>query len=141
MKDKQKTYITLREAGKISGYAPDYIGQLIRSGKLPGKQIYCNTAWLTTEDALREYQEQKEEPETRARKVKYWIRKKTQSVLSETKMSGTIKGVVYAGLTLSIAAAITLGYLLVISIENNSELKEIENNIPLQANIIEGVEL
>jgi hypothetical protein len=25
--------ISLREAAKISGYSPDYIGQLIRSGK------------------------------------------------------------------------------------------------------------
>jgi hypothetical protein len=41
-------YITLKEAAKISGYASDYIGQLIRRGKLPGKQIYCTVAWMTT---------------------------------------------------------------------------------------------
>jgi hypothetical protein len=48
-------YITLKEASKISGYTPDYLGQLIRKGKLPGKQIYLNVAWVTTEDALEEY--------------------------------------------------------------------------------------
>lgn len=48
-------YISLREASQISGYAPDYIGQLIRSGKLSGKQVYSNVAWVTTEAALRDY--------------------------------------------------------------------------------------
>ena len=48
-------YITLKEAAKISGYAPDYVGQLIRKGKIPGKQIYSNVAWVTTEAAVREY--------------------------------------------------------------------------------------
>jgi uncharacterized membrane protein len=48
-------YITLKEAAKISGYSPDYLGQLIRKGKLAGKQIYLNVAWVTTEKALEEY--------------------------------------------------------------------------------------
>jgi hypothetical protein len=53
-------YISLKEAAEISGYAPDYIGQLIRKGKLPGKQVYSNVAWVTTEDALRSYMEGKQ---------------------------------------------------------------------------------
>ena len=48
-------YITLKEAAKISGYSPDYLGQLIRKGKLAGKQVYLNVAWVTTEKALRSY--------------------------------------------------------------------------------------
>jgi hypothetical protein len=48
-------YITLKEAAKISGYTPDYLGQLIRKGKLEGKQIYLNVAWVTTEQALRNF--------------------------------------------------------------------------------------
>ncbi len=47
--------ISLREAAKISGYSPDYIGQLIRSGKLDGKQVFSNVAWMTTEEALLSY--------------------------------------------------------------------------------------
>lgn len=54
MENKPK-YINLKEAAEISGYAPDYIGQLIRKGKLSGKQVYCNVAWVTTEEAVREY--------------------------------------------------------------------------------------
>lgn len=48
-------YITLKEAAKMSGYSPDYLGQLIRKGKLAGKQIYLNVAWVTTEKALKDY--------------------------------------------------------------------------------------
>ena len=43
----------------MSGYTPDYVGQLIRSGKLPGKQVFANVAWMTTEEAVRSYVEQK----------------------------------------------------------------------------------
>ena len=49
--DKQK-YISLKEAAKISGYSPDYIGYLIRTGKITGKQVYCHIAWMTTAEAV-----------------------------------------------------------------------------------------
>jgi hypothetical protein len=52
-------YITLKEASELSGYSPDYIGQLIRRGKLTGKQVYANVAWVTTRDALSGYLEEK----------------------------------------------------------------------------------
>lgn len=55
MKSKKDDFITLKEAAEISGYAPDYIGQLIRQGKIEGKQVFSNVAWVTTEDALRSY--------------------------------------------------------------------------------------
>ncbi|MFH1173486.1 MAG: hypothetical protein V1692_03065 [bacterium] len=45
MSGTESKYINLKEAAKIFGYAPDYldyIGQLIRKGKLPGRQIFCN---------------------------------------------------------------------------------------------------
>lgn len=50
-----KNLISLKEAAKLSGYSSDYIGQLIRSGKIPGKQVYCNLAWMTTAEAVLEY--------------------------------------------------------------------------------------
>lgn len=56
-KIKDKDTITLKEASKLSGYSPDYIGQLIRQGKLPGKQIYSAVSWVTTEDAVLRYME------------------------------------------------------------------------------------
>lgn len=56
---KEKGYITLREAAEISNYAPDYIGQLIRGGKIRGKQVYSNVAWVTTEEEIRSYMSKK----------------------------------------------------------------------------------
>ena len=53
MKEK---YISLKEAAKISGYAPDYIGWLIRKGKIRGRKVYSGFSWQTTEKALRNYQ-------------------------------------------------------------------------------------
>ena len=46
-------YITLREAGSISGYHPDYIGALIRSNKVKGKKIGKN--WYVSRKEVREY--------------------------------------------------------------------------------------
>lgn len=56
---KNREYISLKEAAEISGYSSDYIGQLIRGGKLSGKQVYTNVSWVTTEEALRAYMEDK----------------------------------------------------------------------------------
>ena len=59
MMNKKDEFISLREAAAIAGYTPDYVGQLIRSGKLPGKQVFANVAWMTTEEAVRSYVGQK----------------------------------------------------------------------------------
>lgn len=63
MPQKEKKWITLKEASKVSGYAPDYIGELIRKGKIEGKQIYFNVAWVTTEEAILEYKERQKKRE------------------------------------------------------------------------------
>ena len=55
---KGKKYISLKEAAEISGYSQDYLGQLIRKGRLPGKKVYVNVAWMTTEDDLAQYMKQ-----------------------------------------------------------------------------------
>lgn len=52
---KLEGYITLKEASELFGYSPDYIGQLIRKGKIEGKQVYANVAWMTTKNSLDEY--------------------------------------------------------------------------------------
>ncbi len=51
----EKNLISLKEAAKESGYSADYIGQLIRAGKIPGKQVYSNIAWMTTAEAVLDY--------------------------------------------------------------------------------------
>jgi len=51
----EKNLISLKEAAKESGYSADYIGQLIRAGKIPGKQVYTNISWMTTAEAVLDY--------------------------------------------------------------------------------------
>lgn len=51
----KEKYISLKEAAQLSGYSPDYVGQLIRRGKLQGKQVFSNVAWMTTEEAILDY--------------------------------------------------------------------------------------
>ena len=41
----KKSYINLKEAARTSGYSSDYIGYLIRKGKIEGKRAYSNTSW------------------------------------------------------------------------------------------------
>ena len=52
---KGQKHISLKEAAEISGYSQDYLGQLIRKGKLPGKKVYVNVAWMTTSEDLQRY--------------------------------------------------------------------------------------
>jgi hypothetical protein len=57
-RDKEKEgekWISLREASKISGYSPDYIGYLIRTGKIPGRMVYTGVSWQTTREAILAY--------------------------------------------------------------------------------------
>ncbi len=51
----EKALISLKDVAKVSGYSADYIGQLIRAGKIPGKQVCCTVAWMTTADAVMAY--------------------------------------------------------------------------------------
>jgi len=52
---EQKGLISLKEASKISGYSSDYIGQLIREGKISGKQVYSNIQWMTSAQEVINY--------------------------------------------------------------------------------------
>ena len=72
---EEKNLINLKEAAQLSGYSADYVGQLIRSGKIPGKQVYCNIAWMTTAEAVLNYKNKAKNVEdnkinTRIRKIR-----------------------------------------------------------------------
>lgn len=56
---QEKGYITLKEAAELSSYSADYLGQLIRAGKIRGEQVYSNVAWVTTEDEVEAYMQDK----------------------------------------------------------------------------------
>jgi hypothetical protein len=53
--EKRAGYISLKEASERFGYSQDYLGQLIRKGKLDGKLVYSHVAWVTTPEAVEQY--------------------------------------------------------------------------------------
>lgn len=53
--ENNKNLLSLKEAAQLSGYSADYLGQLIRAGKIAGKQVYCNVQWMTTAEAVMDY--------------------------------------------------------------------------------------
>lgn len=69
-KNNKEKWISLKEAAKISGYAPDYIGEMIRKGKIPGKQVYYNIAWMTTPEALLKYKQREKKKGARKDSLK-----------------------------------------------------------------------
>jgi hypothetical protein len=60
-KVNKETYISLKEAAKISGYAPDYIGFLIRKGKIVGKKISSGETWMVSRGAILNYASRKKQ--------------------------------------------------------------------------------
>lgn len=115
--------ISLKEAAKILGYAPDYVGQLIRQGKIDGKQIYCNVAWVTTEMALKEYvakNERKNKAEY-IKKLERWdarIIKKLIYWLEGAAGVRIVKKIFYAIFGIIACAMILLFYVLATSVDD-----------------------
>ena len=71
-----KKLISLKEAAKLSGYSSDYIGQLIRAGKIPGQQVYSNIAWMTTGEAVLEYKNKGKNVQKPGLKDRFNVRKR-----------------------------------------------------------------
>jgi hypothetical protein len=113
-------YISLKEASAISGYAPDYIGQLIRSGKLSGKQVYSNVAWVTTEAALDDYLNNKQ-PRNMAN-----LSEKSEDLL-EKALPKFLKGFLIGVVTVSLCFAIVLFYIFSVQIDAKLKQKAIQN--------------
>lgn len=88
-------YITLKEAAKISGYHQDYLGQLIRSGKLRGRKI--GKDWLTTQSALFEYlRSQNRKPLGRAASSMRWWQYRVRVVLGTAVFVAVVGGTFFS---------------------------------------------
>jgi hypothetical protein len=129
-------HITLREASKISGYTPDYVGQLIRKGKLYGRQVYINVAWVTTEEALREYMEKEKSGggavEEVSRSVMALWQRTINRFLSEARLSLLLRGVLYFSMSIAIFFAIILFYVLSVNIEQSLQREAVERAMQIQ---------
>jgi NADH:ubiquinone oxidoreductase subunit len=82
-RDKEKEgekWISLREASKISGYSPDYIGYLIRTGKIPGRMVYTGVSWQTTREAILAYKNRQQR-----KKGKMTLKEKMEEELNSLK--------------------------------------------------------
>lgn len=116
MNQKNK-YISLKEAAKISGYSPDYVGQLIRQGKLPGKQVFSNVAWVTTEKALERYiKGEKNKSKSMA----------LNSFREQRDYSRFLKIMLYIGIGFLVIFILFLFYIFAISIDKNIDKKALE---------------
>jgi hypothetical protein len=123
---KTQKYISLKEAAKISGYAPDYIGQLIRKGSLPGKQVYYNVAWMTTEEAVRSYVREIREGRgtysLQEKGVRVFRRLKLR-LFSEAQLVTIVRAVLYLVIVLSVGFFLILFYIFSTSVD-----KELHQN-------------
>ncbi|OGG40169.1 hypothetical protein A3A21_00740 [Candidatus Jorgensenbacteria bacterium RIFCSPLOWO2_01_FULL_45_25b] len=145
MKKKKQAseYISLKDAAKISGYAPDYVGQLIRKGKLPGKRVYCNVAWMTTEEAVEEYikssKQKKEEKASFKEKSFATIRQLRLRMVSETKMATLAKSALYGVVVLSVSISLILFYILSITIDKKIEKSALKSTKENRASLVENL--
>ena len=110
---QEKGYITLKEAADISNYSPDYVGQLIRAGKIEGQQVYSNVAWVTTEASVREYL---------AAKNKSFHKPEVASNVTETAENFSLY-ILYLVVGLLAVSLITLLYIFAVSLDKAIERK------------------
>lgn len=122
MSFKEPKYISLKEAAELSGYSADYVGQLIRNGKLPGKQVFLNVAWMTTKEAIEEYVNSDKKSEKKSR---------TFASLKEEWLSADGLSHMYAYVMWGVAVllglfVLTLSYVFAVSIDHAIEVRYLE---------------
>ncbi|MFP4539731.1 MAG: helix-turn-helix domain-containing protein [Candidatus Paceibacterota bacterium] len=133
---KEGRYITLKEAAQMSGYSSDYVGQLIRAGKISGKRVYANPVWMTTEKDLMEYLEANNG--TRVNKSKgqgrlattfrFWKTK----IRSEMELMKLYKGILYFIIFISLIFSLFMFYIFSVNFDAwLSERSTGESAVPL----------
>jgi predicted DNA-binding transcriptional regulator AlpA len=122
VKNDDSEYISLKEAAALSGYSADYVGQLIRQGKLPGKQIFSNVAWVTTEAAVREYMDQKTKPPTERSSFKNFRDRLT----SPDELARLTRVVLWMSIIGTSVVVLFLAFLVAVSIDKRLEQQSME---------------
>lgn len=137
----KKRYITLKEAANLSGYSSDYVGQLIRSGKIAGKRIYANPVWMTTEEDLFNYLE-KNRSNTSSKNFSGGVflnvfRSWGTKFRSELEIVKLYKGVLYCAITVSLMFSLFVFYIFSINFDtwlsqrSTQEIKSTPVEIPV----------
>lgn len=116
---KKAGFITLKEASERFGYSPDYIGQLIRKGKLEGKQVYANVAWMTTPEAMEEYLAKEKRTGKGGEKEKaVWTQERVMQVLLDRDGTRMLSFALYVILAVLSIFLIVLFYLLSVALDH-----------------------
>lgn len=119
--NKDNSYISLKEAAEITGYSPDYIGQLIRSGKLEGKQVFQQVVWVTTEDALEKYLKGTKKGTNGDGKMPSF-----QDFFTVERLSIIYSAFLWFAITLFTLFVLFLGYIFAVSIDHKVEQRHLE---------------
>lgn len=122
MLKNKDAYISLKEAGEISGLAPDYVGQLIRSGKLPGKQVFSNIAWVTTKEAVEAYV--KKSPQSK--KKPFNTTRISSTLLATSGIDVLYKVLVFFVLAVCVAFLLLLLYVFAVSADKAIDQRSLE---------------
>lgn len=120
-KTKPERYITLKEAAVITGYSSDYVGQLIRSGKVGGKQVYTNPVWMTTVEEVERYLSEIKKVPKRDRDRKTpanLLRRLKTRFRSELEIVKIYRKILYLTMGVSIALSLFLFYIFSVSLDN-----------------------
>ena len=123
MIEKEPKYISLKEAAQISGYSADYVGQLIRSGKIPGKQVFLNVAWMTTEEAVTAYLNKNTKS---AVHEESFLARLLESVFSLQGLSHIYTYALWGAIGFLTAVLIFLAYVFAVSVDNAIETRYLE---------------
>ena len=113
-------HITLKEAAALSGYSADYLGQLIRKGKLEGEQVFMNTAWMTTEIAVLDYVDKTKKSKTHEKKS--FLKNVVQMVEKNWDVLSIY--FLYAVIFLNVLFLVFLFFLFSVSVEKHFDKKD-----------------
>jgi len=84
----RKNSLSLEEAAKISGYTPDYVGFLIRTGKIKGKKILGKASWLISDEEFKKYHSFKKYKKIKSQKLSA-VPQIPSSEVEETKIQNS----------------------------------------------------
>lgn len=123
MAKKEEKLITLKEAAELTGYTPDYIGQLIRKGKIYGKQVYFNVAWMTTAEAVMAYKNGGESTSAPAS----WLQRIKNRLASDNLVSWGARAALYILVGLLVAFCLIVFFAFSISLDKWMNQRAQEN--------------
>ncbi len=112
----KEKYISMKEAASLSGYTSDYVGQLIRGGKLPGKQVFSHVAWMTTQEALEEYMDNNKKGAPQTMPMSW-----TENIYASVDLPLVYK--VILGLTITLAATFILFLVYILSVSFDKHIE------------------